>query len=421
MIDCFRCARLHACNQHAKVYGSLQVMHIVRPRMDSMPRKRKIFVLSGKRGGFGAMLPMLRLLEQHADCELQLVLTDQHLNPQFGQTESEVNALIPVTATVDMEQAGDSGVARAQSLARCLSRITEVLSTCAPDMVVLYGDRGESIVTALAALHLGIPIAHLQGGDVSGSLDDLFRHAITKLAHLHFVSNDISASRVAAMAEQPERIHIVGDSHLDVLLHQPLAPATAVAAKFNLDVSRPIIIVLQHSETTEVEQSYQQMCTTLRAVAAQKMQTVIVYPCSDAGYAGIIKAVNEYRNNALFQVHKNIETKWFHALMSVATVLVGNSSAGIIEAAYVALPAVNIGRRQEGRSAPRTVIHVSHNEEEISAAIVKASTDNQFRQQLDTAEHLYGDGCSAAKIVDVLLATPLDDEFFRKRLCLSQA
>ncbi len=179
---------------------------------------RKLFVLTGKRGGYGAMKPMLHLLDDAPDFALQLVVTDQHVNERFGRTASEVEKEFVTAAKVDMAQVDGSAQSRAKALARCAMEMTDVLETLRPEMCVLYGDRGEVLATALTATALGLPICHIQGGDVSGSLDNNMRHAITKLAHLHFASTEASAHRIAQMGEEVWRIHVVGDSHVDPIV-----------------------------------------------------------------------------------------------------------------------------------------------------------------------------------------------------------
>jgi UDP-N-acetylglucosamine 2-epimerase (non-hydrolysing)/GDP/UDP-N,N'-diacetylbacillosamine 2-epimerase (hydrolysing) len=291
---------------------------------------RRVCVLTGKRGGFGAMKPMLRLLRDAEDMELELVVTDQHLSERFGRTVCEVEQEFDVVAAVDLEQTGDSALARAEAMGRCTERMARVLDDLAPDICILYGDRGEALATATAAAVLGLPIAHLQGGDVSGSLDEHFRHAVTKLAHLHFASNEASAARIRAMGEEPWRVHTVGDNHIDLIVAGEYASPQEVAAALDLDLSRPVLVVLQHPETTAPERAYEQMVETLAAVAATGHSAIVVHPCSDQGYEGILRAIDELATGSRFRVRVNLQAPLFWGLLAVASVMVGNSSAGLI-------------------------------------------------------------------------------------------
>lgn len=379
-------------------------------------RRRKILVLTGKRGGFGAMKPMLRLLRDDPAVELQLVVTDQHISEKFGKTIAEVQKEFTVAAAVDMEQEGDRPVDRGQALGLCLQRMSVVLESLQPDVCVLYGDRGEVLATAVAATTLGIPIAHVQGGDLSGSVDEQVRHAVTKLAQLHFPSTEDSGRRIERMGEEPWRVTVVGDNHIDLIVAGEYEPPHRVGFLLDLDISEPIVVVLQHSETTAPDESYAQMVETLEAVRASGLQAVVVHPCSDVGYAGILRAIEEKAIGPQFRVRVNLEAPVFWGLLAVATVFVGNSSAGLIETPTFRLPTVNVGRRQEGRLHAENVIHVPHDREAIFAAVKKAVYDREFRQTSANCSQLFGDGKAGERIVKVLKVVPLNQRLMVKRM-----
>src|SRR5579885_263417 len=384
------------------------------PQAAHLPRR--FMVLTGKRGGFGAMKPMLRMLRDDAELSLQLVVTDQHVSDRFGRTMREVEREFEIAAAVDLEQANDTALGRAQAMGRCGDRMAKVIDDLGPDICLLYGDRGEVLATAMAATLLDVPIAHIQGGDVSGSLDENFRHAVTKLSHLHFPSIPSSAERIKAMGEEPWRIHVVGDSHLDGILAGDYAPGREVAAKLGLDASRPVFVVLQHSETTEPERAYDQMRETLLAVRDSAQQAVVIYPCSDQGYEGVIAAIKELALPPQFQVHVNLDAPVFWGLLSIASVMVGNSSAGLIETPTFRLPAVNVGRRQEGRLRAENVIDVPHQRAAIAAAIERALHDGEFRAAVASCRQPYGDGHAGKRIVEIVRNTPIDRKLLVKRM-----
>jgi UDP-N-acetylglucosamine 2-epimerase (non-hydrolysing)/GDP/UDP-N,N'-diacetylbacillosamine 2-epimerase (hydrolysing) len=378
--------------------------------------KRKIFVLTGKRGGFGAMKPMLRLLRDDPEVELQLVVTDQHVSERFGKTITEVQQEFSIAAAVDMEQQGDTPVDRARALGVCLTRMSDVLNELKPDACVLYGDRGEVLATAVAATSLGIPIAHLQGGDVSGSVDEQVRHAVTKLAQLHFPSTEESGQRIRNMGEEPWRVHVVGDNHIDLIVAGQYASREEVARVLDLDPAKPVVVVLQHSETTAPDESYDQMVETLVPVCELGMQTVVVHPCSDVGYGGVIRAIEELAVGNQFRVRVNLDAPIFWGLLAMASVFVGNSSAGIVETPTFRLPTVNVGRRQEGRLHAENVLHVPHERAAIRAALETALKDQAFRARAAACSQPYGDGRAGERIVKVLKEVPLDKRLMIKRM-----
>lgn len=378
-----------------------------------MANKRKIAVLTGKRGGFGAMKPMLRLIQESEDLELQLIVTDQHLNNKFGRTVKEVEREFPIAAAVDMEQKGDAPVDRALALGRGHLGMTKALVNLTPDILVLYGDRGEVLVAATVATSLGIPIAHIQGGDLSGSVDEQVRHAVTKLSHLHFPSNKESADRILAMGEEKWRVHTVGDNHVDEIVDGKFCSSKEVAEQLCLDLERPIAIVLQHSETTEPEKSYSQMQETLLALKDTDYQTVVVHPCSDVGYQGILDAIADYCKDSNFQVHVNLDAPLFWGLLGSADVLVGNSSAGLVEAPYFKLPVINVGRRQEGRLRAENIIDVAHDRYAIKDAL-KQLSDVNFIKSCKNCSRPYGDGTAGKKISSILGSIDLDDVLVKR-------
>ncbi len=205
------------------------------------------------------MKPMLRALRDDEAFELQLVVTDQHVSKQFGETISEIRQEFDIAGAVDMEQSDDSALGRARAVGNCAMKMAEKIAYLEPDICVLYGDRGEVLATATAATLLGLPIAHLQGGDVSGSLDEQMRHAVTKLAHLHFPSSEESAQRIRKMGEESWRIQVVGDNHIDTIVAGEFEKPEMVGKKLGLDLRQPIVVVLQHSETTAPREAYDQM------------------------------------------------------------------------------------------------------------------------------------------------------------------
>ena len=371
---------------------------------------RKIMVLTGKRGGYGAMKPMLRLIRDDPELELQLVVGSQHWSPDFGSTHAEVEQEFTNTIHCDGWQSSnsDDGWARSRCLAREMLDMTFIGHDSAPDILVLMGDRAESLVAAVVATQLNIPIAHIQGGDVTGGIDNPQRNAISKLAHVHFTSCSKSTHRLhSLMGEENWCIHEVGDLHVDPIVQMDYLLTDAVHKR--LDLNESPIIVLQHPDTYSPDSSSPEMQKTLKAVDKLGQETVVIYPCSDQGYEGIIRVIkHSFRDN--WQVHKNLPSPLFLGLMNIASVIVGNSSAGIIEAPYFGLRAVDIGYRQKGRLSCDLTKWVPHDSSLIAQAI-KESIDAGPGKVNDT---LYGDGHAGERVVKVLKELEINDKLMRK-------
>lgn len=378
--------------------------------------KRHIGVLSGKRGGFGAMTPTMDAIAQHPKMRLSVLVTDQHLYKRFGETVSEVEAKYAIAAAIDMEQRGDSNRDRARAIGVCLTKAADVLADLAPDVLLVIGDRGEVLATCIAAHNLRIAIAHVQGGDVSGSLDEPVRHAITKLAHIHFPSTEASARRILAMGEEPWRVHVVGDTHVDQVLLGRVTPVDELRARYRLHDDEPFLLVLQHSDSTEPDKSGAQMAETVAGALALGLRTLFIYPCSDQGFEGIIAEINAVRDKPGVSVHQNIPAEDFVGLQAIAGCLIGNSSAGLIEAPYFGLPAVNVGDRQIGREHAENVLHVPYDHLKIRAAIERALFDQPFRNTCRSIKPLFGDGTAYRKITNLLASVPFDARLLNKRM-----
>lgn len=374
---------------------------------------RKIAILTGKRGGFGAMLGIMQLLDKHPEMSFELIATDMHLSKKFGETIKEVEGWFKVAHKLDLEQQGDAGPDRARALGRCLQQMIDVLEKSRPDILLLLGDRGEVLSAAIAAFELNIPVAHILGGDVAGNRDGNRIHAITKLAHIHFPSSKESAERILKLGEEPWRVHHFGATYVDFIVQKKFTPNVEVRAKYGLG-DAPYQIVLQHPMTLQESQSYDEAKTVYEAAKRTGLQTILIYPCSDQGYEGVIRAIDEYRDTPGFQIHKNIEAVDFWGLQSGAEVFIGNSSSGLIETPYFDLPAVNVGRRQQGRLRDVNVIDAEPNTETILTAVEKARSA-AFRSSIKN-HFLFGDGHASERIVEILEQTVIDDNLLTKRI-----
>lgn len=378
--------------------------------------KRKICVVNGKRGGFNALLPTMLKIAKDPTTELQVVLTDMHLSGLFGRTIKDAERWIKVSATVDMKQKSSASHDRVDALGRGLSGFGKVFQKLSPDIILLLGDRSETLAAAFAALQLKIPIAHIQGGEISGNIDGIQRHAITKLSHIHFTETKEAKRRVLELGEEPWRVHFTGAPYIDFIKSKLYTPKDEVRKKYGLEPDEKFLLLLQHPVTTEPEKSYAHMKKILKASELVDLKRIVVYPCSDQGYQGIIDAIEEERDKKNIFIYRNIPAEDFIGLEVIAGALVGNSSAGIYEAPYVFCPAVNVGRRQEGREREINMIDVLPDSRKILAGINKALYDEKFKKNLTKLKFLYGDGKAFLRIVKVLKTVQLGERLFEKKL-----
>lgn len=357
--------------------------------------KKKVAVVTGKRGGFDAMIPLLDLLEHSINFELFIIATDQHLDLRFGGTITIVESMYPQVIRVPLGQADGTSTSRARAIGDCVSKMAVVLKEYCFDLVVVYGDRGEALASAIAATCVGCPIAHLQGGDISGNTDDAMRHAISKLSHIHFASCVSSAERIALMGEDPANIFVVGDNHVDRLLQNRMSD-TDLAAKYPELCGANPYVCLYHSETIRKVSDGDRMSAILKALEPLPGPKVVIYPCSDVGFEPIIESFKSFLDRDDYYFYENIPSEYFHAILKKARFLIGNSSAGIIEAAYIGLPVINIGLRQLGRERPNNVVDCD--DVSLLGAIIGEVMAWPSREY----PMLYGNGDSAQRIFEIL-------------------
>ena len=376
---------------------------------------RRFFFITGSRGEWGYIRPILRLIKTRKDLAYSLVVTNMHLLPEFGASVQEIKQDgWQIDQEIYMALDGSSGTTMTKSLGLFLLSITDTLHRIQPDLIVLAGDRGEQFMTALAGAHLNLPVAHIQAGEVSGNVDALTRHAMARFVHLHFASNEEAAERLRRTGEQPFRVFTVGSPQLDAFVQADGVSEDRVLQRFRLSRHQPIVLAVQHPVTEQVRLVGEQMRSTLRALEALQHQTVLIYPNNDAGSAAVRECLDAFRGPWL-RVERNIARGEYIGLMRLASVLVGNSSSGLIEAPSFGLPVVNIGRRQIGRVQAKNVLNVDHDEHAIRQAVQQALAPG-FRSGLAELKNPYGDGHASERIVEVLATIPLDERLLFKAM-----
>jgi GDP/UDP-N,N'-diacetylbacillosamine 2-epimerase (hydrolysing) len=378
---------------------------------------RKIAVITGTRAEYGIFKSVLKEIEADPRLDLSLIVIGMHLSAEFGYTVKEIEKDgFKIDAKINVLHREDTKAAMVRSIGKSMIETADAIEKIKPDFLLVLGDRSEMLVGAVSATYMGIPIAHIHGGDISGNVDEPVRHAITKLAHVHFAATKESADRIIKMGEEPWRIHVVGAPGLDFILNDKTPAPEKTAAKYDLDLSEPVLLVVQHSVVTEADEAPSQIRETLEAIKELGCQTVLIYPNADAGGRRMIEVIKEYEQYRLIKTFRSVPHEDFLGLMKVASVMVGNSSSGIIEAPPFGLPVVNIGTRQAGRQRAENVIDVDYDKEEIKRAVQKALCDEEFREKVKRSKNFYGDGKAGKRIAKILSEIKIDKKLLEKRM-----
>ncbi len=379
-----------------------------------------ICVITGSRSEYGILYSLLKEIKNSPDFRLSLVAGGMHSLPTFGNTLAEIErdgfSIEHVVKLEDRKQDVSDGMTK--DISQTINSLSDYFKSNRPDVVLILGDRSETLAAAIAAAYMQIPVAHLHGGDnACGGLDELARGAITKLSHIHFPATKKSAKRIERMGEAKWRIFMVGSTAIDYLRMQKFIQKNELFEKYGFDTSKPLILAVQHSVTTESELVVKQMNETLDALAELGQQTILVYPNSDSGGLAMISAI-ERRLPALpfVKAFKSLPHLEYLSFMKHASVMVGNSSSGIIEAPFFQLGAVNIGIRQEGRERTINVIDSKPDKKEILNAI-KRVLSPKFQAKLKIeCKSQYGDGHASERIVKVLKELELSKKILQKKM-----
>ncbi len=390
---------------------------IVRQAQD-LEQRRKVAVVTGSRSEYALLKPLMTGISNHSGLELQLVVAGMHLSDAFGHTVDEITADgFTVDARVEMTPAGDAASDMADAVGRGIMEFSAEFKCLRPDVVLVLGDRTEAFAAAVAAALSGCVLAHIHGGDRSrGGFDESMRHAITKLAHLHFAASEISRQRIIKMGERPEFVWNTGAPGVDVVKAMRKLSREELSRELGFQLQPKFVLCIQHPVSTEADQAAEQMRITLEALEQLAEQTVLVYPNSDAGGRRMIAVIEERCDRPELHVFKSLPSQVYVNLLASASGLVGNSSSGIIEAPALKVPVVNIGIRQAGRERAENVIDTDHDVGRIVAALRRAMTDEEFRRRVADSRNPYGDGGAAERIVEHLHALTIDATLLSKQI-----
>jgi len=368
----------------------------------------KILTLVERRADYSRMKPILKELYEDSFFEVYLIVTGVCLLDIHGKDIDYIkedgffiNAEIPMFE----DDKRNTNASMVRALAKVLDGITNEIEKFAPDLVLTGFDIGANLATTISAAHMNIPVAHIQGGEVTGTIDESIRHAMSKFAHIHFPATEDARNRLIRLGENPNYVFNVGCPSIDTIIQTPVIDKSILESKFQIDFSKPTVLLIQHPVTTESDESRNQILNTIGAIQELGVQALVALPNNDAGSSEIIE---EIKKSGL-SWYPSLSTEEFVNLYRNIWAIVGNSSSGIHESSTFGIPAVNIGTRQQDRERAENVIDVSYEKNSIRKGIEKALFDEYFRDKASKINNPYGRGDSAKRIVKLLKSVSLDN------------
>jgi UDP-N-acetylglucosamine 2-epimerase (non-hydrolysing)/GDP/UDP-N,N'-diacetylbacillosamine 2-epimerase (hydrolysing) len=368
----------------------------------------KIFIITERRADYSRFKPIMNLIVKDNELDYILVVTGAHLKRKMGYTKEEIlKDGFKIHYEIDMfSEEADSGGAMVRAFSKVAEKVTYCLEDSNPDLILAGFDIGANLAVTIAGAHMNIPVAHIQGGEVTGTIDESIRHAMSKFSHYHFASNQDAVERIIKLGEIPERVFNVGCPSIDAILNTTDEPN--ILKRYNLN-ENDFFILLQHPVTSEVEKSKTQIEITLNAIKKSKVNAIIILPNNDAGFSKIIKELK----NSKIQYVESLGISDYINLLKRSSGLIGNSSSGIHETATFNVPTINIGTRQNGRLRPKNVIDVRHDVDEIVDAIRRCI---EIKKENIKYENPYGDGKSSPKIIELIKQMDLSSKVIQKKI-----
>ena len=395
-------------------------------------KKKVIAIFTGNRAEYGLQFPILKAIDEHPKLDYRLIVSGAHLDNNFGSTLKEIYSDgFHVDAEVKIDMDASSLEANVQAIGTGILSIGEAIKKIKPDIMVVYADRFEGFATVIASTQMNIPTAHIEGGDLTegGALDDSVRHAMTKLSHIHFTTNQQASNRILGMGEEKWRVHTVGFPAIDMISEGNYATPDEISEKLKIDLNKPIVLFTQHSVTTEFNLAVEQIetsCKALEELAKSDIHIIVTYPNNDAGGLFIIEKLEELDARSIdnIQIHRSLGRYLYHGLLALAQdtenriVCAGNSSSGIKETPVFGCPTVNIGSRQKGRLRGKNVVDVDYDTISIINAVNKCINDKSFRKVCSETDNPYYLGGTGKKITKVLAEISLDKKLIQKQMTL---
>ena len=377
--------------------------------------KRKILLVTERRADYTKLRPILKEISESKKLDYFLIVTGSHLLKEHGKTINEIkNDGFKITSTFSMfnKTKKDNGAEMTRAFGRAIMKLSDIIEKLKPDVVLIGFDIGANFAAAIIGAHMNIIVGHIEGGELSGTIDESIRHATSKFSHLHFTSNIDATNRLKKMGEDSKYIFTVGNTSLDGIKSIKKIKEIKLGKKYDIDLSKKFIIILQHTVTTEIDSIGLNFLKTIQAVRETNIPSIVIYGNPDAGSKQIAKLLK----NSKIKEYPNVPYTDYINLLKHASALVGNSSSGIIEAPFLHIPTINVGTRQAGRLRSHSVIDVSYNKNKIKNAIFKVTTDKQFLKKIKKQKQLYGNGNSSKKIIKILEELNLKNISIQKKM-----
>ncbi|HEU4496908.1 MAG TPA: UDP-N-acetylglucosamine 2-epimerase [Flavobacterium sp.] len=327
---------------------------------------KKVLFLTGTRADFGKIKSLIQILEKAPGFEVFIAVTGMHLQQEYGYTLIEIERCNFKNIHVFPNHTDETTMDL--TLAKTIEGLSAYAKSCRPDMIVVHGDRVETLAGAIVGSLNNILVAHIEGGEISGTVDELIRHSVSKLCHIHFVSNGQAAKRLVQMGEMQESIFIVGSPDVDIMFSDSLPDLETAKRHYSIDF-KDFAIAMFHPVTTEAGQMGRHAANFTEALLGDHRNYIVIYPNNDLGSSAILKAYEKLKGNARFKIFPSLRFEYFLVLLKNAQFIIGNSSAGIREAPYYGIPIINIGTRQQNRAVDATIINVGYQAKSISEAL----------------------------------------------------
>jgi|TARA_B100001971_G_C18263980_1_gene589930 UDP-N-acetylglucosamine 2-epimerase (hydrolysing) len=358
-----------------------------------MSEKKKILFLTGTRADFGKQKSLIKAVEKETDFEVYIFVTGMHMEPKYGGTNSEVQKCGFSNVYAFMNQRSHDSMDTI--LANTIQGFGSYVYALKPDMIIIHGDRAESLAGVIVGALNNIIVVHIEGGEVSGTIDESIRHAVSKLAHIHFVANNEAKRRLLQMGEEESSIYVIGSPDIDLMISPDLPPLLEIKEYYDIPYDEYAIFVY-HSVTTSLHNLLDNTRIVMDALVASEKNYVVVFPSNDTGADIIIEEIERQRDNPCFRIFSSIRFESFLVLLKHCKFIIGNSSAGIREAPIYSIPTINIGDRQNGRFSHETIINTKESKEEILNAIKRV-------EQIPYAPSDYfGDGKSTERFINLI-------------------
>ena len=377
--------------------------------------KKKILIVTERRADYSKFRPILKEIQKSKKLDYYLVVTGSHLLKEHGLTINDIkNDGFKISQKFRMYEniKDDSGAKMTLALSKAIFHLTNIIQKTKPDIILAGFDIGANLAAAIVGAHMNILVAHLEGGEISGTIDESIRHATTKFSHIHFVTHVEAKQRLIRMGENPKFIHNVGNPSLDgIKVFKKIDPAK-LEKEFSIDLTEPFFLILQHTVTSEINKIDVHFEKTINAIRELNVQSIFINGNADAGSNKISNTIKKLK----IKSYNSLTFEKFINLLSLCTALVGNSSSGIMEAPFLHIPTINIGSRQSGRLSAKSVLHVDYDKKSIMRSILKALNDKKFLKIIKQQKNYYGEGKTSKKIVNILENINLDEISVQKQI-----